>query len=1077
MLRHILFPVALLSLATAAFAALSTPSAAHRPPATDSAAPAREHLDFNPAWKLHVGDVPATSSTVVPASQPADPSSGTPSSGAPSTGTPAAAQPDFDDTAWRPVTLPRAWNEDSAFREDIVDHPTGVAWYRKTFTLPADSAGRKVFLEFEGARQAAEVWLNGKRIGAHENGINAFGFDLTDFVKPAPAANVLAVRTDNAWDLRESLSGARFQWADRNFNANYGGLPKNVRLHVTDRVYQTLPLYASLGTTGVYIYATGFDIPGRTATIHAESEIRNESEQPRTFTYRVQIADRDGRVVAAFDGGRYTLARRESVTATASARVADLNFWSWGYGYLYTVTTSLVGEDGVAFDSVASRTGFRKTEFAHGMVRLNDRVLQLKGYAQRTSNEWPAVGLSVPPWLSDFSNNLMVESGASLVRWMHITPWKQDVESCDRVGLLQMLPAGDSERDAQGRQWVTRTEVMRDAIVYNRNNPSVLVYESGNNGISEAHMAEMKALRDRFDPHGGRAIGSRDMLGSTIAEYGGEMLYVNKSARKPVWQTEYSRDEGARKFWDEFSPPFHRDGDGPLHKGQPAAVYNRNQDTHAIENVVRWYDFWRERPGTGTRVNSGGVNIVFSDSNTHHRGAENFRRSGEVDAMRLPKDGFFAHQVMWDCWVDPEKPRIHLLGHWNYAPGVKKDVVAVSSADSVEFFLNGRSLGRSSVRRVGPRVRTVPIAGGTAASETEGTGGGVDRDDSDRGAARERGDSRTHVRQTHRFLFTLPAIAWEPGTLTAVGYDASGVKVCEASHTTAGEPAALRLTVRTGPGGLRADGADLALYEIEVVDAQGRRCPTALNTVEFTLSGPAEWRGGIAQGPGNFILAQTLPVECGVNRVLVRSTTAAGRIVLHAKSDGLADAEHALDSVPVAVSVGWARTFAADALAGRLDRGPTPAGPSFTASRVTVPVAKVTAADGAHPEFACDDDETTLWSGQQPIVFELSRPATLSEITLKTAGFRARSYPIRITLDGTEVFRGVTPRSLGYATLALKPATGRTVRIEPLAGAEAREAFGAITELVDQGNATTGEEKVGTGELGLIEIEFYERAQ
>ncbi len=988
-------------------AALLVLAALLLPGATFAAAPARELLDFNPAWKLHVGDVPA------------------------------AAQPDFDDTAWKPVTLPRAWNEDSAFREDIADHPTGVVWYRKTFTLPADAAGRKVFLEFEGARQVAEIWINGRRLGAHENGINAFGFDLTDFVQPAPARNVLAVRTDNAWDLRESLSGARFQWADRNFNANYGGLPKNVRLHLADRVYQTLPLYASLGTTGVYVYATDFDIPGRAATIHAESEIRNESEQPRTFLYRVQIADRDGRVVAAFEGGRYTLARRESVTATASARVADLHFWSWGYGYLYTVTTSLESDAGV-FDSVATRTGFRKTEFARGMVTLNDRVLQLKGYAQRTSNEWPAVGLSVPPWLSDFSNGLMVESGASLVRWMHITPWKQDVESCDRVGLLQMLPAGDSEKDAQGRQWITRTEVMRDAIVYNRNNPSVLVYESGNNGVSEAHMAEMKALRDRFDPHGGRAIGSRDMLGSAIAEYGGEMLYVNKSARKPVWQTEYSRDEGARKYWDEFSPPFHRDGDGPQHKGQSAATYNRNQDSHAIEDVVRWYDFWRERPGTGTRVNSGGVNIVFSDSNTHHRGAENYRRSGEVDAMRIPKDGFFAHQVMWDCWVDIEKPRILLLGHWNYAPGVKKDVVAVSSADSVEFFLNGRSLGRSS-----------------------------------RSDARESVDSESPVRQTHRFLFTLPAVAWEPGTLTAVGYDASGAKVCETSHTTAGEPAALRLSVRTGPGGLRADGADLALYEIEVVDAQGRRCPTALNTVVFSLSGPAEWRGGIAQGPGNFILAQTLPVEGGVNRVLVRSTTAAGRIVLHAKSAGLADAELALDSAPVAVSDGWSRTFAADALAGRLGRGPTPAGPSFQATRTAIPVAKATAADGAHPEFACDDDETTLWSGNQPIVFELSRAATLSEIVLKTAGFRARSYPIRITLDGTEVFRGVTPRSLGYATLALKPATGRTVRLEPLAGAEAREAFGAITELVDQGNATTGEEKVGTGELGLIEIEFY----
>ena len=134
------------------------------------------------------------------------------------------------------------------------------------------------------------------------------------------------------------------------------------------------------------------------------------------------------------------------------------------------------------------------------------------GYAQRTSNEWPAVGVSVPAWISDFSNNLMVESGGNLVRWMHITPSKQDIESADRVGLMQAMPAGDAERDVSDRRWEQRKEQMRDAIIYNRNNPSILFYEGGNENISEAHMAELKALRDQYDPHGGRAVGAREML-------------------------------------------------------------------------------------------------------------------------------------------------------------------------------------------------------------------------------------------------------------------------------------------------------------------------------------------------------------------------------------------------------------------------------------------------------------------------------------------------------------------------------------------------------------------------------------
>lgn len=99
------------------------------------------------------------------------------------------------------------------------------------------------------------------------------------------------------------------------------------------------------------------------------------------------------------------------------------------------------------------------------MIWLNDRVIQMKGFAQRTSNEWPGVGMSVPAWLSDYSNHLMVEGNANLVRWMHVTPWKQDIESCDRVGLIQAMQAGDAEKDCEGRQWEQRTELMRDAII------------------------------------------------------------------------------------------------------------------------------------------------------------------------------------------------------------------------------------------------------------------------------------------------------------------------------------------------------------------------------------------------------------------------------------------------------------------------------------------------------------------------------------------------------------------------------------------------------------------------------------
>ena len=87
-------------------------------------------------------------------------------------------------------------------------------------------------------------------------------------------------------------------------------------------------------------------------------------------------------------------------------------------------------------------------------------------------------------------------------------------------------------------------------------------------------------------------------------------------------------------------------------------------------------------PGTGRRVSSGGVNIIWSDSNTHYRGDNNYRRSGEVDAVRIPKEGFYAHQVMWNGWVDVERPATHIIGHWNYAAGTTKDLSVLSTGDT-----------------------------------------------------------------------------------------------------------------------------------------------------------------------------------------------------------------------------------------------------------------------------------------------------------------------------------------------------------------------------------------------------------
>ena len=979
----------------------------------------RQKLNFNADWLMAVGDYAE------------------------------ASKPDYDDSAWQRVTLPYAFNGEEAFRKDIVDLTDTVCWYRKAFMVEKSGlSDRKFFIEFEGARQGADVWLNGEKVGFNDNGVMAFGFDVTPNIKVG--RNVLAVRCDNSWTYRDRTLNSRYQWNDRNFNANYGGLPKNVWLHITGKLYQTLPLYSNLGTTGTYVYATDIDVAARKAVIHVESEVRNEDSHERTFFLTVVLKDKDGNKVLGFNGNeRFTLLPGETVIAKAEKEVQGLHFWSWGYGYLYTVETYLRDNLETATtenDRVITRTGFRKTRFGEGKIWLNDRVMMVHGYAQRTSNEWPGVGISVPAWLSDYSNGLMVESGGNMVRWMHVTPWKQDIESCDRVGLPQAMPAGDSEKDVEGARWQQRTALMRDAIIYNRNNPSILFYESGNESISREHMLEMKAIRDQYDPHGGRAIGSREMLDIDEAEYGGEMLYINKSKKHPMWAMEYCRDEGVRKYWDAWSYPYHKEGDGPLYRGKPALEYNHNMDQFAVEMVRRWYDYWRERPGTGTRVSSGGVKIVFSDTNTHHRGESNYRTSGVTDAMRIPKDAFFAHQVMWNGWVDPEAAMTYIVGHWNYSSGTMKPVYVVSTADSVELFLNGRSLGCG--------------------------------------------------RQEYRYIFTFDSVVFEPGLLEAVGSDGSRYKL-----QTTGEPYQLKLTAITNPEGTKADGADMVLFQVEVVDVQGRRCPLADQMIHFELQGEATWIGGIAtrnnqamQRPDdsnrdglldaaatknisdNYVGATSLPVECGVNRVLVRTTTQAGAIRLTASAAGVQPATIEVNSsLPPQGEVGVRCYFT---------RGETPLSSSYKEQARGIAIVSSKAGyDSEHASLSFDDNELSEWKNDGRlstawITYKLAEKTVVDDICLKLTGWRLRSYPLTIYAGDELIWSGETSRSLGYVHITPdKRVETDEITIRLRGAGKDEDAFGGIVEVAEptageldlfkaEGGADTN------NELRIVEIEF-----
>jgi beta-galactosidase len=254
--------------------------------------------------------------------------------------------------------------------------------------------------------------------------------------------------------------------------------------------------------------------------------------------------------------------------------------------------------------------------------------------------------------------------------------------------------------------------------------------------------------------------------------------------------------------------------------------------------------------------------------------AEVARASGEVDGVRLPKEAYYVAKVMFD-----PAPQVHIIGHWTYPAGTRKNVYVASNGDAVELSVNGKPLGRG-----------------------------------------ERSDE---------FLFTFRNVAWEAGAITAVAFRGAAAIATQVKRT-AGPADRLRMTAMTGEGGLRADGQDIVLIDVEAVDANGNRHPTVQQRVDFDVEGPGVWRGGYNSGKVNSINNAFLDLEAGLNRVAVRATRTAGRIIVRARSAGLQPASITIES----------RRFQADA-------GMSTAAPSM-------PIVKLSAARPMHPDLTAE---------------------------------------------------------------------------------------------------------------------------
>ena len=373
-----------------------------------------------------------------------------------------------DEAASRIVTLPHDWAIEGPFDEKNPSGwagaflPAGVGWYRKQFTLPADTAGRRVFVEFDGVMSNSEVWINDVSLGKRPYGYVSFRYELTAHLKPV---NLLAVRADNSR-----------QPASRWFPG--AGINRHVRLIVMDPVH--LDQWATFVTTP--------KVTAAEATVRIATSVVNQSAAPHTVSVDFSAA---GKTVQTKS---QTIAPGKAADFGAEIAVANPKLWTLEPQDLYTATAK-VREGKNTLDDESVPFGIREARFDPDTgFWLNGKNLKIKGVCLHADGG--AVGTAVP--LDVWRQRLAAlrKLGVNAIRAAHNPVAPEFLDLCDRMGFLVMDEMFDQWTVAKNpfdyhlffRDWShidTRDTVRRD-----RNHPSVIIYSAGNE-IHDTPKAEL----------------------------------------------------------------------------------------------------------------------------------------------------------------------------------------------------------------------------------------------------------------------------------------------------------------------------------------------------------------------------------------------------------------------------------------------------------------------------------------------------------------------------------------------------------------------------------------------------------
>ena len=336
----------------------------------------------------------------------------------------------FDDSKWQTVNVPHDWSVKGQLSPTLASCtgylPGGIAWYRKSITIPKSKSSEKVYLYFEGVYNRSEVFINGHSLGKRPNGYISFAYDATAFVKFG-AENTIAVRVDHS------------QSADSRWYSG-SGIYRDVWVVYANPVH--------IAQWGVYAYP---EVKKGTGTLNVEVEVENAAASKSTLTVVNELISKEGKSVAK-TSNKVEVVANANGKITTKLQVKNPKLWDLENPNLYQLKTTDF-QDGKEIDQTVTKTGFRKFTFdANNGFALNDKWMKMKGVCLH--HDAGVLGSAVPREVWESRLKTLKEIGVNAIRTSHNPQAPDFYELCDELGLLVLNEAYD-EWEFPKRKWMT----------------------------------------------------------------------------------------------------------------------------------------------------------------------------------------------------------------------------------------------------------------------------------------------------------------------------------------------------------------------------------------------------------------------------------------------------------------------------------------------------------------------------------------------------------------------------------------------------------------------------------------------